>query len=106
MRARSSRSAGIVELAIARQARGEAGLARAHGVALAGDGEGRGTGAADVAGEQREVIDGVDGDGALRGVIDAHRPADEGGLCAAVEERGLDDLCLGEAGDARRRARA
>ena len=74
-----------LELAIAGQAGSEAGLARAHGVALAGDGEGRRARAADVAGEQREVVDGVHGLGALRAVVHAHRPADEAGLGAAVE---------------------
>ncbi len=74
-------------------------LASTHGVALAGDGEGRGAGAADVAGDKSEVVDGGDGDCALRGVVDAHRPTDEGGFCAAVEKSGLGDLCFGEAGD-------
>ena len=60
-------------------------LAGAHGVALAGDGERRGAGAADVAGDQREIVDGGDGLRALRGVVDAHGPADEGGLGVAVE---------------------
>ena len=41
---------GVVELAIAREGRGEARLASAHGVALSGDGEGCGTRAANVAG--------------------------------------------------------
>ena len=78
---------GIVELAIAGKGRGEAGLARAHGVALAGDGERRGAGAADVAGDQREVVDRGDGRRALRRVVDAHGPADEGGFGASVERR-------------------
>ena len=89
----------IVEFAIAGERRGEAGLARAHGVALAGDGEGRGAGASDVAGDEGEVVDGGDGDGALRGVVDAHGPADEGGFCSAVEHELLDDWSFGEASD-------
>ena len=83
---------GVIEFAIAGERRGEAGLAGTHGVALAGDGEGCGAGASDVAGDEGEVVDGGDGDGALRGVVDAHGPADEGGARASVEQRGMDDL--------------
>ena len=80
---------GVVEFAIAREGRGEAALACAHRVALAGDGEGCGAGAADVAGDEGEVVDRSDGDCALGGVVDAHGPADEGGFGATVEECGL-----------------
>ena len=78
---------GVLELAIAGQRGGEAALARSHRVALSGDGERRSSGAADVAGEQREVVDRRNRDRALRGVVDAHRPADERGLRVAVEHR-------------------
>src|SRR4030095_13868980 len=64
--------AGVFELAIAGHARREAGLACAHRIALAGDRERGGASAPDVAGDEREVIDRVDGLGALRAVIDAH----------------------------------
>ena len=91
---------GVFELAVAGQAGSEAGFARAHRVALAGDGEGRGAGAADVAGEQGQIADGVHGLGALGAVIHAHGPADEAGFGAAVEERGLVERLFAEPGDA------
>ncbi len=89
----------VVEFAIAGEAGGEAGLAGAHGVALAGDGERRCSGAADIAGDESEIVDGGDGSSALSGVIDAHGPSDEGCFGAAVEVGGAEDLGLGEAGD-------
>ena len=89
----------VIEFAIAWKAGSEAGLACAHRVALAGYGEGGCTGAADVAGDEREIVDGGDGDCALRGVVDAHGPADEGGFGMAVEAGGSEDLLFGEPGN-------
>src|SRR5438046_1432487 len=67
----------VFEFAVTGQGGSEAGFARAHRVALAGDGEGRGAGPSDVARDEREVVDCRDGDGSLGRVIDAHGPADE-----------------------------
>src|SRR4030095_10377997 len=52
---------GVLELAVARQARRKPGLARPHGIALAGDRKRRRTRAPDVAGDQRERVDLIDG---------------------------------------------
>ena len=79
----------VLERAVPRQAGREARLARPHRVALAGDREGRSAGSADVSRDQRQVVDRVDRLGALRAVIDAHRPADERGSRAGVEQRRL-----------------
>lgn len=90
---------GVLELAVAGERGGEAAFACAHGVALPGDGERGGAGAADVAGDEREVVDDGDGGGALGGVVDAHGPADEGGFGGAVEVGYALDGGFREAGD-------
>ena len=83
----------VLELAIAGHARRETGLARPHRVALAGDRERRGTRPPDVAGDQRQVVDRVDGLRSLRAVIHAHRPGDERPLGVGVEpSRPVDQL--------------
>ena len=56
--------------------------ARAHGVALAGDAVRAGAGAADVAGHEREVDDGLGGAGGFVALVDAHGPP-EGNAFAA-----------------------
>ena len=38
-----------------------------------------------VAGDEREVVDGSDGGSTLGRVVDAHGPADEGGFGTAIE---------------------
>ena len=58
---------GVGEIVAAEQVGGVAEQARAHGVALAGDRVGAGAGAADVAGHQGEVDDGLRGAHRLRG---------------------------------------
>ena len=89
------------ELAIAGQTGGEARFARAHRVALAGNGERRRPGPADLPGDERQVVDGVDRLGALRTVVDAHRPADDRGARPAVEPGGLVELLGGQPGNPR-----
>ena len=104
---------GVVVGAVAGHRRGEAGLAGAHGVALAGDRERRGARPADVAGEQGERVEQGDRLGALHRVVDAHRPgehaplgpadgagqvADGVGVDAALVGRPL-DRPAGEVGD-------
>ena len=92
MRARSSRSSGEVEFAIAGERCGEAGFSRAHSVALAGDRERRSTGAPNVARDQGKIIDSSDSDRALCRMVDSHRPSYEGGARAAVDDARLQDL--------------
>jgi hypothetical protein len=75
----------VVELAISRHASGEARFARSHRIALPRDGERRGARTPHMAGEQREVADGIDGFRALGAVVDPHGPADETGFRAPVE---------------------
>ena len=60
---------------------------------------GEAPGAADVAGEQRQIADSVHRGRAQRAVIHAHGPADEAGLGAAVQKRGLVEQLLAQAGD-------
>ena len=75
----------VLELAVSGHGRGEAGLARAHGIALSCDGERPRADATNVAGDEREVVDRVDRLRSLRAVVDAHRPADEPRAGVAVE---------------------
>ena len=77
----------VFVLAVPGHRRGEAAFARAHGVALAGDGKRRTAHAADLAGQHGEVVDRRDRDRTLRGMIDAHRPADKAGLRPTVKVR-------------------
>ena len=77
----------VVELAISGKRGGKAALPRSHGIALSGDGEGGGAGAANIAGDERKIVDGGDCDSALGGVVDAHGPADKRRIGMAVEQR-------------------
>ena len=77
MAATASRSSAQLELAITRQRGRKPGFARPHGVALARDGERRRARPADVARNERQIVDGVDGLGTFRAVVDAHRPGNE-----------------------------
>ena len=88
-----------LELAIAGQAGRESGFARAHRVALSRNRKRRGAGPADVARDEREVVDGVDRLGSLRAVIHAHRPTDEPRPRPGVEPRGAVDRLGREPGD-------
>jgi hypothetical protein len=98
MRARS-RGPGVIEFVAGKDEVKR--LSRPHGVALASDRERCGAGAANVAGDEGEVVDSSDRHSALGRVIDAHGPSDEGGLCTTIEQSGFDDLSLGESGDSR-----
>ena len=51
--------------------------------------KGRGTGASDISVDEGEIIDGGDSSCALSGVVDTHRPANEGGLGTTVERARL-----------------
>ena len=72
----------VVVGAVARHRGGEARLAGAHGVALAGDGERRRARQADIAGEQGDRVDERDSVGALHRVVHAHGPRDRAPLGA------------------------
>ena len=65
---------GVAEVVSAKEVGGVGEEARAHGVALASDGVGSGTGLADVAGHQLQVDDGLRGTNSLVALIDAHGP--------------------------------
>ena len=95
-----------LELPVAGHRRGKSCFAGAHRVALSRDRERRRPGAADVAGDEREVVDRVDRFGSLGTVVDAHRPADERGAGVAVQGRGAVDQFDRQPGDLRRRWRA
>lgn len=82
----------------AEEGRGVAKEARTHGVALAGDGIGAGAGAADVAGQQREVDDGLCGARGLVALVDAHGPP-EGDTFARGDD--VDEAVERGDGDAR-----
>jgi hypothetical protein len=82
-------------------ARSEAGLARPHGVALPGNRKWRRPDAPDISGDQCERVDRVHGFGSLCRVIHAHRPADEPGLRASVEQSRFVDLLLAQPGELR-----
>src|ERR1019366_10260156 len=61
-------------------------------VALAGYGERRSTGAANVACDQSKVVDGSDSRCALGGVVDSHRPSDESCFSTSIQRRHFFDL--------------
>ncbi len=73
----------------------------AHGVGLAGEGEGPGARAAESAGGEVQVDQGVGVPGAVRGLIQAHGPAAHPLTCLTDPLCGLPDVALGDAGDLR-----
>src|SRR5690606_20357486 len=72
----------VGEIASAEERGGVGVEARAHGVALAGDGVGPGAGAAEVAGNEREVDEGLRGAGGFVDLVDAHGPLEEDGFAS------------------------
>src|SRR5262249_54254270 len=91
----------VVELAITRQSRGEAGFARTHRVALSSNRERRGAFTADLSCEQREIADRVHGHRAERAVIHAHGPPYKTRFRAAVKQGSLENNFLAETCDFR-----
>ena len=87
------------KFAIARQAGSKAGLARSHRIALPGNRKRCGARAAKISRNQRKVVDGGHCDRALGRVIDAHGPADEGGLGVAVQARNVHDVVFRKPGN-------
>ena len=88
-----------VELAIPGKTRGKSRFAGSHRVALAGDGEGRSPNAADIARDQRQIVDRVYRLRALGAVINAHCPSNESRLGVAVERGSLENQVFTQPSD-------
>ena len=92
--------AGITHRAVAGQELGQpTGLPTAHGIRLAGKGEGPGTGPADLTAEQVEVDQPADRGGAFSALIQPHRPEAEHGRRARPDLGKGMQLLLGDPAD-------
>src|SRR5436309_2903159 len=90
-----------LKFAIPREARREARLPCSHRIALPSNRKRRRSRPADVAGDQRKIIDDVYGFRALGSVVHTHRPANERGFGFAVDECSLVDLLGRKPGELR-----
>ena len=99
------RSDSFSSSAVTRQPGARRPFARAHGIALAGDRQARAARNADVAGDEVEVVDVHDAVGAVRGLVDAHRPDAHRGRRLRIDARDLADAVLVDAAHMLRRLR-